>query len=134
MTGYYHTVAFRVGFQDIALSYMRTTFILDGFLVGCDLASLGLTVTSSGNTLGYLSPSRFLKLSIVQKSLQGSSHLVRTFHKNSDEQALCGCKFFFNMSIVCGRRVLTASISAKWIVWRRPALYRGLFKVRRLYF
>ena len=30
------------------MSYMRTTFILDGFLVGCDLASLGLTATSSG--------------------------------------------------------------------------------------
>ena len=48
VTGYYHTVAFHVGFQDIALSYMRTTFILDGFLVECDLASICLTATSSG--------------------------------------------------------------------------------------
>ena len=48
------------------------------------------------------------RASVVQRFLQGSSPLVRTFHTNSDEQAQCGCKFFFNMSILCGRRVLTA--------------------------
>ena len=49
VTGHYHKVAFHIRFQDIALSYMRTTFILDSFLVGCEFASLGITATSSGN-------------------------------------------------------------------------------------
>ena len=86
-------------FHDIALSYMRTTFILDSFLVVCDLASLGITVTSSGNKLGYLSPGRFLKLSrVISLCATGISYSVmsttdivarsvRQFQKDRDEQA-----------------------------------------------
>ena len=86
VTGYYHKVAFHMRFQDIALSYMRTTFILDGFLVGCDLASLGLTATSSGNTLGYLS-----LLIVAMKLCQ--------FHKDRDEQAQTKFEFVFTMNV-----------------------------------
>ena len=99
VTGYYHKVAIHLRFQDIALSYMRTTFILYGFLVGCDLVSLGLTATSSGNTLGYLSPGRFLKHSGVismctigiSSSVVSTADIVarsvRQFQKDRDEQA-----------------------------------------------
>ena len=73
------------------------------------------------------------RASVVQRSLQGSSPLVRTFHKNSDEQAQCGCKFFFNMSILCGRRVLTAiQYFSKVDSVETASIVQRSLKVRRL--